>query len=64
MLTVALWVIEASDRQMVLFGDGNPSGTLARGKAECLDLPQGVRLKYWGSLAQKQLQKGLSNNQI
>lgn len=27
MLTSALWVIEAPERQMVLFGDGNPSGT-------------------------------------
>jgi hypothetical protein len=48
MLTVALWVIEASDRQMVLFGDGNPSGPLARRKAECLDLRLGVGLKILG----------------
>lgn len=48
MLTVALWVVEASDRQMVLFGDRNSSGTLARGKAECLDLRRGVGLKILG----------------
>jgi hypothetical protein len=56
MLTSTLWVIEASERQVVLFGDGNPSGTLARRKAEeCWDLRLGVGLKYWGSLAQKKL---------
>lgn len=49
MLTVALWVIEASDRQWCCLGTGTRAGRLARGKAEILDLHRGVGLKYWGS---------------